>query len=463
MGDLKVNPYGSNTSVYEENDAADTQTTSSPTDSTSELDDASQGSQTTATADLPKTPLSDPVVVNAFKEKLANMDGTDRQCPAVNVCVNFQGSPEFEALPEAVRNKLLQQAAKDPSVEMRLNQLYDQPLYKGMTTQQRTELLNVFAGANDQGRQELVTLMGRKLPSGQSALLSPDLSTGASLLDNLNKLADQPLSPAAAGRRSEILSQAISDTAEPTWFLDQGQVGTCAPTTLQTSLIINSPSEYVKLLGGLLGPNRQAALANGDTMIPALNDLATPPTVAPGGGASVPDTRSITERVFQSALAQYSYIKGGKPMPIVNASGDIPGLKPKEVAIAQSGLYGRNYRTADDNTFMGTPGLYAQVQSELNKGHGPVPVSLHWGNGGHEVLVDKIEQDAKGNVKVYIRNPWGSKDARGQGYKDGQVLGSAANNSNAGPLRTVADSQSGLEVMSGADFLKAVYGAVVEK
>ena len=463
MGDMKVNPYGSSTSTYATDDVADAPATSCPTDSTADSNDGSQGGQTTTVADYPKTPLSDPTVANAFKEKLANMDGTDRMCPGVNVCVNFQGSPEFQALPEAVRNKLLQQAAKDPSVEMRLNQLYDQPLYKGMTTQQRTELLNVFAGANDQGRQELVTLMGRKLPSGQSALLSPDLSTGASLLDNLNKLANQPLSPAVAGRRSEILSQAISDTAEPTWFLDQGQVGTCAPTTLQTSLLINSPSEYVKLLGGLFGPDRQAKLANGDTMYPALNDLATPPTVAPGGGASVPDSRSITERVFQSALAQYSYIKGGKAAPIVNASGDIPGLSPKQVAVAQSGLYGRNYISADNQTLMGAPGLYAQVQGELNKGHGPVPVSLNWGNGGHEVLVDKIERDANGNVKVYIRNPWGSKDAQGQGYKDGQVLGTAANNSNAGPLRTVADSQSGLEVMSGADFLKAVYGAVVEK
>ena len=41
------------------------------------------------------------MAASVFLAKFANMDGTDRTCPGVNVCVNFQGSPEFQALPEA--------------------------------------------------------------------------------------------------------------------------------------------------------------------------------------------------------------------------------------------------------------------------------------------------------------------------------------------------------------------------
>ena len=345
-------------------------------------------------------------------------------------------------------------------MEDRLNQLYESPQYKNLSTQQRTELLNVFAGANDEGRQELVTLMGRHLPSGDSALLSKD-SHGTTLLDNLNQLANQPLAPGLAGRRSEILSQVIEDSAEPTWYLDQGQVGTCAPTSLQTGLLLNNPSEYAHIISGLMGPDRKATLANGDTMIPGMNDLATPPTVAPNGGASVPDSRSVTERVFQSALAQYSYIHSGRNPPFVNASADIPGLQPNEVASAQSALYGRNYTVSDSNTPLGANGVYIQILSELSKGHGPVPTSLKWGNGGHRVLVDHVEANKDGTFKVYIRNPWGSSMAQGKAYKDGATFGSAANGA-GGPARTVADSQSGLEVMTGTDFMKALRSAVVE-
>jgi hypothetical protein len=68
VGDLKVNPYGSSSSTFATDDVADALATSSPTDSTPDLDDGSQGGQTTVT-DFPKTPLSDPMVANAFREE----------------------------------------------------------------------------------------------------------------------------------------------------------------------------------------------------------------------------------------------------------------------------------------------------------------------------------------------------------------------------------------------------------
>jgi hypothetical protein len=419
------------------------------------------------------------VYADAVKAQLAktNMDGTDRTTPGVNKSVDFEHSPEFQALPQPVRDHLLKEIANDPSIEFRLNQVIQRPLYDKLSTDQRTKLLNVFAGADEKGRQELVTLMTRKLDSGVPALLSSDNSTYASLLDNLDKLATQPLAPGLGGRRSEILGQVIADTAQPTWYMNQGDVGTCAPTSFQTHLLVDAPSEYVRLLGGLLGPDRKATFANGDTMAAARNDLATPPTVTvsrqatvntPGGTiplpynqpVTIPDRRSLTERIFQSSLAQYAYKESGRQSS-VDANGDIPGLTLDESASAMSALYNRDYDTVGGG-MLGMP-AFLNIQDQLKNGHGPVPVSLSWGGGHHQLLVDHIQQDAKGNLKIYVRNPWGSSDAQSQPYRDGQQLGSAANNNNSGPLRTVADHQSGLEVMDFNDFRTALYGAVLEK
>jgi len=66
-------------------------------------------------------------------------------------------------------------------------------------------------------------------------------------------------------------------------------------------------------------------------------------------------------------------------------------------------------------------------------------------------------------MKVYIRNPWGWAAAEGQDYRDGQKIGTAANNTNDGPPRTVADKQSGLEVMTYNDFSANIDGAVVRQ
>ena len=412
---------------------------------------------------LPPPPVGVSEDATAMKAKLANMDGTPRQSPAVNQSINVSNLPEFKALPPEVQKHLLEQTAKDPAAETYLQEVLQQPQYSQLNAKQRTELLNVFAGTNDEGRQELVQLMGRQLPSGQSALLSTDNSPGhATLLDNLNNLANQPMNASVANRRSEILSQVIGDAAEPTWYMDQGPAGTCAPTTHQTALLVNAPAEYARLIGGLVGPDRKATLANGDEMSAAKNDVVAHPVVKPlGGGKPQPDTRSITERVFQSALAQYAYMYSGRQPAAVDANADIPGLTLDESAIALSGLYGKQYQVINDSSNLSA--TQDAIEKELAAHRGPVPVSLQWGNGSyHLVLVDHISTDTR-PMKVYIRNPWGSAAAEGQDYKDGQKIGTAANNTNNGPPRTVADKQSGLEVMTYNDFANALDGAVVQK
>jgi hypothetical protein len=375
----------------------------------------------------------------------ANMDGTIRQTPAVNETVNLQGLPEFQALPEPVRNKLFEGFNKDPQLDGQVSQLVHQPLYGTLSTEQKTKLLNVFAGANSEGRQELVTLMTRQLNGGTPALLSRDNSSNqATLLDNFDKLATEQLDPAVAGRRPEILSDVIEETSEPTWYLDQGSVGTCAPTSLQTHLIVNAPAEYARLLGGLLGKDRKATMADGSDMTPAMLDLASPATVTPSGGSTVPDKRSLTERVFQSALAQHTYLHTSDWANYpVNASGDIGGFRGPQTATALSALYGRPYKSIS--------GSAKDLESALNKG-GPVPAGISWGTGGHAVVVDKIVTKPDGTKMVYFRNPWGSSDAKSSPYRDGQQLGTVNNSTNAGPLRVVVDHQSGLEAMTLSAF-----------
>ncbi|HVP52955.1 MAG TPA: LysM domain-containing protein [Terriglobales bacterium] len=412
---------------------------------------------------LPPKPLGTSEDATAMKAKLANMDGTPRQSPATYRSVNYSNTPEFKALPQEVQERLLQATAKDPAAEQHLQEVVQNPLYSQLSTKQRTELLNVFAGANDEGRQELVQLMGRHLPTGQPALLSTDNSPNhATLLDNLNNLANEPLHSSVSNRRSEILSQVIDDAAEPTWYMDQGPAGTCACTSHQTGLLINSPAEYARLLGGLFGPDRKATLANGDDMFAAKNDVVSHPVVTPlGGGKPRPDTRSLTERVFQSAIAQYAYMNSGHVPAQVDANKDIPGLTLQESAAALSGLYGKKYQVLNDPS--NTAATMDAVEKELAAGRAPVPVSLQWGNGSyHMVLVDHISTDTR-PMKVYIRNPWGSAAAEGKDYTDGKQIGTAANNTAYGPRRTVADHQSGLEVMTYNDFSNSIDGAVVQQ
>ena len=409
---------------------------------------------------LPPQPLGTSEDATAIKAKLANMDGTPRQSPATNQSVDYSNTPDFKALPPETQKRLLEATAKDPAAEQYLQGVVQSPLYSQLSTGQRTELLNVFAGAKDEGRQELVQLMGRHLPTGQPALLSTDNSSNhATLLDNLNNLANEPLHSSAANRRSEILSQAIDDAAEPTWYLDQGPASTCSCASHQTAFLINSPAEYTRLLGGLFGPDRKATLANGDDMYAAKNDVVSHPVVKDGGGPPQPDTRSITERVFQSALAQYAYMQTGHVPAPVDANKDIPGLTLQESAAALGGLYGKKYQVLDDPS--NTAATMDAVEKELADHRGPVPVSLQWAGGSHMVLVDHISTDTR-PMKVYIRNPWGSAAAEGQDYKDGKQIGTAANGA-WGPRRTVADKQSGLEVMTYNDFSNNIQGAVVQQ
>jgi hypothetical protein len=95
--------------------------------------------------------------------------------------------------------------------------------------------------------RQVVIGSGDPPPTAPALLTGDNTRSQATLLDNLNNMANQPLHADFATRRGELMGRVIQETAEPTWRVDQGVTGTCAPTTVQAHLLRHSPSEYARI------------------------------------------------------------------------------------------------------------------------------------------------------------------------------------------------------------------------
>jgi LysM repeat protein len=394
--------------------------------------------------------------------------------PSSSQTIDVTKDPAFQALPIPSQIMLLA-TQTNPQASQQLQQVLDNPLYNNLTQTQRTELLNVFANSDSRGRDGLTTLMNREVVIGSGnppptipALLSQDnTSSRTSLLDNLQKLASEPMNAAAADRRGEILGRVIEETGDPTWHLDQGNVGECAPTTIQTHLLLNTPAEYARVIAGLSSTARSATLADGSHLDAAQNDIVPNASVTIAGQnntmQTIPDRRSVTERMFQGAIQQYGDRSTGGAANF-DCNTDQTGLWDNQVANVLHGVYNRLYTPmppggqgvggAVGSSQNQRDGLFTQVKDQLTQGMGPVPVEVIWGannanQGLHELMVTEVRDG-----RVFFRNPWGSRDAQGANYKDGQSIAGP-------PPRRVEDSLGGLESMSLQDFQKRLNGAVI--
>jgi hypothetical protein len=470
--------------------------TSSPIDLTCVESAGTQSSDVCDSADQNSAPAASPTPGSTGKHLEMQLDASAMQAllsfksqtPAIDLeqgnrktigpvtpqTIDVTQDPSFQALPPASQVQLLA-TQSNPQAVQQLQQVLNNPLYGNLTSQQRTELLNVFASSDSGGRDGLATLMNRQVVIGSGnppptipALLSGDnTSSRTSLLDNLQKIATEPMAPGAKGRRGEILGRVIEETGDPTWQLDQGNVGECAPTTIQTHLLLHTPSEYARTIAGLSSPARSATLADGSQLNAAQNDLVPNATVTvldrDNKMQTIPDRRSVTERMFQGAIQQYGDRSTGGPANF-NCNTDQTGLWDNQVANVLHGLYNRPYTAlppgqqgvggAVGSNQAQRNGLFNQVNDQLNMGMGPVPVEVNWGKAGdansgyHELMVTGV-----GDGRVYFRNPWGSRDAQGADYTDGQNL--------ADPPRRVEDSLGGLESMTLQDFQQRLNGAVI--
>lgn len=89
-----------------------------------------------------------------------------------------------------------------------------------------------------------------------------DLKGGATLLENLERLATQPLVPELAPHRADLLAAVVREIHEPAAVVQRDRYA-CGGAALQGFIAANNPSEYARLVVGLAGPEGKASLQNG--------------------------------------------------------------------------------------------------------------------------------------------------------------------------------------------------------
>jgi hypothetical protein len=202
------------------------------------------------------------------------------------------------------------------------------------------------------------------------------------------------------------------------------------------NLALTNPAEYARIATDL-STNGVAMLAGGVMIAPPSDAFAQDNS-----------NRSVSERLFQSALMRYG--RGGK---YTNADTGV-GLDLDEQIKVLQALNGKGYKSVTHLPHVG--GVFdrgeinADTKRELAAGRVPVYARLRWNGGGHAVEITKIE-----NGRVYFRNPWGA-------HIDGVSTGVGGDYSRKNPPRRVEDPANGIESMSEQDYDRHLKSIVVE-
>jgi hypothetical protein len=321
-----------------------------------------------------------------------------------------------------------------------LASLLESAHFNALSPGDKSQVLDIFQKTDNRGREHLLELTNRtflslkdvfrrvadpKAQVGHSALLDKD-KDGRTLLSNLHAMATGKLAPALEEQgitRASLLSSVMQEAGQP-GEINQSNRGTCTVTAMQYMLCKEDPAEYVRLMRGLTSPGGTVKMRNGDTL------KREEDSIAPDSATS----RSASERLFQSAMMEYSNGKLNYSNVTDTSTGKNTarsGLNGDEQERGLQALFGRDYEQ-----FGGKPDKAVEV---LKKASGQrLLLDLKWGkNGGHAVTFVKIEND-----RVYFRNPWGpTGDAKGTTYES--------------PPRRLEDPDTRLESMSLEDFKKA--------
>ena len=216
--------------------------------------------------------------------------------------------------------------------------------------------------------------------------------------------------------------------------------------SMSHKLATTNPAEYARIATDL-ALTGQSKLANGATIN------------VPGPTAWQADssTRSHSERLIQSALMDYArpgktYVNNqGGGGTSVDGWADRPGggLTSSEETRVMQGLYNKSFEAYDGewNFRDDKKDIMDKIRGELSRGESQVNADLDWGSGGHAIEVTGVQ-----NGRVFFRNPWGSAGVGATGT----IQGTAANNTNNGPLRRTEDGAKAIQSMSLPDFEKAV-------
>ena len=177
-----------------------------------------------------------------------------------------------------------------------------EPNFKRLTDKEQIAIIELLAHnprASGVG-EALGTLLSRNAADGSPLLQSTDIR-GVTLLQNLTTLNSAHFHPdiTAAGISPQAaLRSAILEVAAPARHIDHGNRGASAAAAIQDVLCRSQPSEYVRLLTGLMS-NKSVAGRGGTLSV--VDGSLTASRVTPQGE---PDLRSHTSRIFQSALLE---------------------------------------------------------------------------------------------------------------------------------------------------------------
>lgn len=285
-----------------------------------------------------------------------------------------------------------------------------QAAYDKLSADDRARFDRVAAGLGDQ--PGAVKRLEQLLTDGKLTG-AKDLRGGASLLENLDKLASQPLAPEIAGQRADLLASTIREIHDPT-AVAQKHKNTCGAATVQSYLAASNPAEYVRLVAGLAGPEGKAEMQNGGVLKRDANFM---------DGSD--KGRTISSRLLQpaimnrSSIGSYDNKADGTPIPGLDVA--IPGMFPSGMAGVMGELTGEGRKTV-----WNTPGFenHAYEGGTPSK---PMPVLVNYPGDGpgledkvgpHWISVIGVDK-AKGTVTY--RNPWGQEETVSQKEFDKHV------------------------------------------
>jgi hypothetical protein len=242
-------------------------------------------------------------------------------------------------------------------------------------------------------------------------LQAKDLKGQGDALTYLAKMATQDL-PKGMDRQELVTS--VLEEADDTTKISQEGKGTCAATTCIVVLARKNPAEYMRLVQELAGPAGTSTTVNG-TKLARKADWAddsdygrTPsqrmlePALMEVGNfflkydntqdAHVLENQSVWQRVKDGF---HDLVKNFK------LAGGLEGFGTNKVLEA---ITGDNYTTIYSVMRLNRPFAWHRIEARLAEGKA-VPCGMQWEGGGHEVLLEKIE-----NGYCYFNNPWGEQD-----------------------------------------------------
>lgn len=235
---------------------------------------------------------------------------------------------------------------------------------------------------------------------------------GVTLLDNLARLATQPMAPGfdSAYMRRQLLEQALTSVADAD-RIQQGARGTCTATTMEYLHARSFPSDYVRVAAGLLSAEGAVILRNGEAM-----------TRGFGLERSDDSGRCELSRVYQASLMDYA----NGPLvdydnatdvnrPTIQSALDLHGLNkglfPWEVKRALEAITPFRYEAPSfRDVAEERDDLRQRLDASARAGQ-PTPVILRWTRpqalefGLHMLLLERVEGDF-----AYLRNPQGDDE-----------------------------------------------------